>query len=152
MSAGVGPTTQLEPEPAVTGVGEYVGFWKRVLAYFINAMALLVVIGPILAIGFDADTMQPSTLGQLFNYLLPPVYFIAMWTNKQTDLGKMVISARIVDAETGAAPSGFRCALRYVGIIIASIPLGLGLLWVAFDTRKQGWHDKIAGTVVVSNR
>jgi uncharacterized RDD family membrane protein YckC len=27
--------------------------------------------------------------------------------------------------------------------------LGLGLLWVAFDRRKQGWHDKIANTVVV---
>ncbi|MGR3985112.1 MAG: RDD family protein, partial [Gammaproteobacteria bacterium] len=26
---------------------------------------------------------------------------------------------------------------------------GLGLLWVAFDKRKQGWHDKLAGTVVI---
>jgi len=25
----------------------------------------------------------------------------------------------------------------------------LGLVWVAFDRRKQGWHDKLAGTVVI---
>ena len=39
--------------------------------------------------------------------------------------------------------------LRYVGIIISIIPLFLGLIWAAFDSRKQGWHDKIAGTYVV---
>jgi len=38
---------------------------------------------------------------------------------------------------------------RYFGYFLASIPLGLGLLWVAFDKRKQGWHDKLAGTVVI---
>jgi uncharacterized RDD family membrane protein YckC len=28
----------------------------------------------------------------------------------------------------------------------------MGLLWVAFDPRKQGWHDKLAGTVVIRSR
>jgi uncharacterized RDD family membrane protein YckC len=32
------------------------------------------------------------------------------------------------------------------------LPLFIGILWVAFDSRKQGWHDKIAGTVVVRTR
>jgi uncharacterized RDD family membrane protein YckC len=26
----------------------------------------------------------------------------------------------------------------------------LGFIWIAFDKRKQGWHDKLAGTVVIS--
>jgi len=43
----------------------------------------------------------------------------------------------------------FRGLLRYVGFIIAAIPLLIGLIWAAFDSRKQGWHDKIAGTVVI---
>jgi uncharacterized RDD family membrane protein YckC len=30
--------------------------------------------------------------------------------------------------------------------------LGLGLIWVAFDPKKQGWHDKLAGTIVVRVR
>jgi uncharacterized RDD family membrane protein YckC len=33
--------------------------------------------------------------------------------------------------------------------VISIIPLFLGLIWVAFDAQKQGWHDKIAGTYVV---
>ncbi|MBT7879149.1 MAG: hypothetical protein HN738_13805, partial [Gammaproteobacteria bacterium] len=27
--------------------------------------------------------------------------------------------------------------------------LGLGFIWIALDKRKQGWHDKLAGTVVI---
>jgi uncharacterized RDD family membrane protein YckC len=42
-----------------------------------------------------------------------------------------------------------RSLLRYVGLIIASIPIGLGLAWVGWDPQKQGWHDKIAGTYVI---
>jgi uncharacterized RDD family membrane protein YckC len=29
------------------------------------------------------------------------------------------------------------------------LPLFIGLIWVAFDKKKQSWHDKLAGTVVV---
>jgi uncharacterized RDD family membrane protein YckC len=39
--------------------------------------------------------------------------------------------------------------LRYVGFVISIIPLAIGLIWAGFDPRKQGWHDKIAGTYVV---
>jgi uncharacterized RDD family membrane protein YckC len=35
---------------------------------------------------------------------------------------------------------------------VSIIPFGLGLLWVAFDSRKQGWHDKLAHTLVVRDR
>jgi uncharacterized RDD family membrane protein YckC len=38
---------------------------------------------------------------------------------------------------------------RYFAYFLSTIPLGLGLIWVAFDKRKQGWHDKLAGTVVI---
>jgi uncharacterized RDD family membrane protein YckC len=61
----------------------------------------------------------------------------------------MAISARIVDARTGAPASTRQLVIRYLGYYVSTIPLGLGLLWVAFDPRKQGWHDKMAGTVVV---
>lgn len=38
---------------------------------------------------------------------------------------------------------------RYLAYYMSMRPLGLGLIWVVFDKRKQGWHDKLAGTVVV---
>ena len=49
-------------------------------------------------------------------------------------------------------PTLRQLVIRYLGYYVSTIPLGLGLIWVAFDARKQGWHDKMAGTVVVRSR
>jgi uncharacterized RDD family membrane protein YckC len=42
--------------------------------------------------------------------------------------------------------------LRWVGYLVSSLFLYLGFIWIAFDGKKQGWHDKIAGTIVVQVR
>jgi uncharacterized RDD family membrane protein YckC len=42
-----------------------------------------------------------------------------------------------------------RAVLRYLGFIVSAIPLSLGFLWIAIDGRRQGWHDKLAGTYVI---
>ena len=55
----------------------------------------------------------------------------------------------IVDARTGKAPSKGQLIGRYFAYYLSLLPLGLGFLWIAWDQRKQGWHDKIAGTVVI---
>ena len=47
------------------------------------------------------------------------------------------------------SPGLGRSILRFVGYWICWITLFIGFFWVGFDSRKQGWHDKIAGTVVV---
>jgi uncharacterized RDD family membrane protein YckC len=66
-----------------------------------------------------------------------------------SDAGQDGLSARVVDAVTGM-PLTFGQALgRYLAYFVSAIPLCLGMLWVAFDSKKQGWHDKLAGTVVV---
>jgi RDD family protein len=56
---------------------------------------------------------------------------------------------RIVDARTGANPTAAQHIIRYLGYFVSILPLFLGALWVAFDPRKQVWHAKLAGTVVV---
>ena len=62
------------------------------------------------------------------------------------------ISAQIVDAASGGKPSTRQLVVRYLGYYVSIIPLFMGLFWVAFDRRKQGWHDKLAGTVVVRSK
>ncbi len=61
----------------------------------------------------------------------------------------MAIHAKVVDAKTGGVPSVRQCIVRYFAYILSAIPLCLGYIWVAFDPKKQAWHDKLAGTVVV---
>jgi uncharacterized RDD family membrane protein YckC len=75
-------------------------------------------------------------------------YFVYFWGQGQT-LAMRLFGLRVVDANTGAPIGLGRAALRYVGYVISTLVCYIGLIWAAFDSRKQGWHDKIASTVVV---
>ena len=135
---------------------EYVGFWARVGATLIDTALLLVVTLPLgyLAYGRMASVKSfmrgPADL--LINWLLPAVLIVFLWSWLQATPGKLLVSAKIVDADTGAAPTMVQLLIRYLGYFISAIPVGLGFLWVGYDLRKQGWHDKLANTVVVRSR
>lgn len=145
----------------------YTGFWWRFLASILDSLVMgAAQVGLLLVLFPDAlDTSVPDPeataavqVGAAAGWLnllllgLGVAYVLGFWLWKQATPGKLAIGARIVDARTGGKPSVGRFVLRYLGYILSSIPLGLGFLWVAFDRRKQGWHDKIAGTVVVRGR
>ena len=74
---------------------------------------------------------------------------IWFWLRYLGNPGKMALKLKIVDATTGEKPSPGQAVGRYFAYILATIPLCLGFIWIAFDKRKQGWHDKLAGTVVI---
>ena len=81
--------------------------------------------------------------------LLSVAYYVGFWTWRGQTPGMMVLGLRVARESDGSSPGLGRSILRYVGYIISSIPLFLGFIWIGFDSRKQGWHDKLAGTVVV---
>ena len=133
---------------------EYVGFWARVGATLIDSLLILVICSPILTAFYGPSYWQDTDLVKgpvdfLISWVLPSVAVILFWIYKQATPGKMAISARIVDAATGNAPSSAQMIGRYFAYFVSVVPFCLGLIWVAFDARKQGWHDKLAGTVVV---
>ena len=136
---------------------EYVGFWARVGASLVDSVLLLVIIVPIL-VGiygwayFDAEALIQGPADFLLSWIFPAVLIILFWLKRQATPGKDAVSAIIVDAKTGATPTTSQLVIRYLGYYVSAIPLGLGLIWVAFDARKQGWHDKMAGTVVVRRK
>ena len=136
---------------------EYAGFWIRVWASIIDTLLLGIVVYPLLtAVYGDAywgrTDFVHGPMDVLISWVLPAAAVIAFWVARQATPGKMAISARIVDARTGNNPGTGQLLIRYLGYFVSSIPLGLGLFWVAFDARKQGWHDKMAGTVVVRKK
>jgi len=126
---------------------EYIGFWPRVLASIIDSVLLMLVLTP-----FAGMLMGGGTGSVLINVLLPAVAVIVFWIYKSATPGKMIIKAEIVDAKTFGKPTTGQFIGRYCGYYVSTIPLLLGLIWVAFDERKQGWHDKLAGTVVISTK
>jgi uncharacterized RDD family membrane protein YckC len=54
-----------------------------------------------------------------------------------------------VQRTDGSALTPARAAIRYLGLSLAFLALGIGVITVAFDKHKQGWADKIADTYVV---
>jgi len=62
--------------------------------------------------------------------------------------GQRIFGLKVVDANTGQRIDLGKAALRWIGLLISFLVCFVGVIWVAFDARKQGWMDKIAGTVV----
>ncbi|MBX3587792.1 MAG: RDD family protein [Ramlibacter sp.] len=133
---------------------EYVGFWPRLGASLIDIVLQLLVTLPLTWLIYGRLS-SPTGVGfqgtadLLINLVLPAVLVIGFWVYLGATPGKMAISARIVDADTGAPLTPTQSCIRYVGYIVSFLALGLGYLWIAFDRRKQGWHDKMANSVVV---
>jgi uncharacterized RDD family membrane protein YckC len=75
-------------------------------------------------------------------------YYVYSWTNGGQTLAQILLGLKVVTAD-GAPPSLSKAILRYVGFVVSALALSLGFLWVTFDGKRQGWHDKIAGTYVV---
>ena len=121
---------------------EYAGFWLRLVAFLVDWMIALVVTAP-----FALVFLRPPW--DALTAIALPIAVLLFWRFYGATPGKLAVAAKIVDAETGAAPSTGRLALRLVAYLVSALPFYLGFLWIALDRRKQGWHDKIAGTVVI---
>ena len=136
---------------------EYAGFWIRVWASIIDTFLVCLIIFPLLTAWYGSDYWDSESLLQgpidfLLSWVAPAVAVVLFWIYRQATPGKIAVGAQIVDAKTGGKPSTQQLLVRYVSYYVSTVPLFLGLIWVAFDPRKQGWHDKIAGTVVVRKK
>ena len=79
-------------------------------------------------------------------------FVLAMWAYGLTP-GKKLLGIQVVRVDTGAPVGFWRMALRQViGQWLSAIVCYLGFLWALFDANRQGWHDKIAKTLVVQTR
>lgn len=146
----------------------YGGFWRRLYAFAIDKF-ILGIIGMILffvgttALGLGispydmaADPEALMELGgkvfllyQAVTLLLDMAYFTYFHGTTGQTPGKRIMGLRVVQ-ETGE-PIGLGTGfLRWVGYIVSALPMLMGFLWAGADRRKQGWHDKIAGTVVIN--
>lgn len=76
------------------------------------------------------------------------LYSISMWLLVDKTLGQALLGLRVL--RTDGRPLTLGPAVRRVlGYYISFLALFLGFLWVLVDDRRQGWHDKIADTIVV---
>jgi uncharacterized RDD family membrane protein YckC len=164
------PPPGYAPIQATTGQTTYAGFWIRVVARIVDALVLGIPFSILFAIfavagGLFASTSNSNSQSSngaaaaLFGgafvllYLLALAvtfgYWIYFWGSSGETIGMRLLRLRVIDANTGA-PIGYgRATIRLLMTFVNTWACYIGWIWVAFDPRKQGWHDKVASSVVV---
>lgn len=133
---------------------KYAGFWRRLFANLIDGVLMMAWMVPALYFFYgDRLWTDPSPImgpaDFLISWVLPMLGVLVLWDKRQATIGKMVLKLKILDARTLEPLSRRQELVRYLAYFLATLPLGLGFVWIAFDARKQGFHDHLAGSVVV---
>ena len=135
---GARSLTSRSPFP---GLG-YLGFWPRAGALFADTMLLSVaieLIRPLLYFPGRAEVLGIS----------PLAYFVVAWATTGRTVGLWLVGGRVVRQEDGGRLGFGRSLIRLVGYLVDTATAFVGFAWTAVDRRKQGWHDKMAGSYVV---
>jgi len=129
------------------GEPDYAGFWRRVGAALLDSIIFTVLFGLVLgSVYLNAEFW--SIEGLLTNALWLGLT-AWLWVKFLGTPGKLLLDCQVVDAQTFEPLRPRQALLRYFAYIVSLLPLGLGFLWIAWDKRKQSFHDKIANTVVL---
>lgn len=139
------------------GEVRYAGFWRRVAATLIDTLLFTLLTLPPLYWIYGAAYFSPEASMVMFagwfdlfvNLVLPLIVVVLLWVRLGATPGKMLLNCRVVDQASGRLPGTGQALLRYFAYLVSALPFMLGFLWVGWDRRKQGFHDKIAGTVVL---
>lgn len=152
-------------------LGQYAGFFTRLLAFLIDlavlvaASALISVMADSLLRVFGIDIVHCADVARskplrfvacsmatrslpVVQVSLFPLYYLAFWTLSGQTPGKAVLGIRVV--RTNGKPIRLiTSVVRYFGYIVSLTAVGLGFFWILVDDRRQGWHDKMARTCVI---
>jgi uncharacterized RDD family membrane protein YckC len=134
---------------------KYAGFWLRVVAAIIDGVIVEIVVYIIgFAVGYGmvssgGGANSAAMLSGLIGLVIGIAYWCGMESSaKQATLGKMAVGIKVTDLAGNRISFG-RALGRYFAKIISFLILLIGFIMVAFTEKKQGLHDKIAGTLVV---
>jgi uncharacterized RDD family membrane protein YckC len=150
----------------------YAGFWIRLVARLVDGLILGIPFGIVIGVflvasggfvnagsgssGQGSQSAAAATAfggGVLLLYVLAFVvqvgYWIYFWGASGATLGMRLLHLRVVDANTGGPIGYARATIRFLMSIVNTWACYIGWIWVAFDPRKQGWHDKVANSVVL---
>jgi uncharacterized RDD family membrane protein YckC len=125
--------TAAPPLPSAT-TWPRAGFWRRFVALAVDALLIGILVGPLT----EGVMVLPGLA----------LYAACLWKARGTTIGGIIFGLKVVRLDE--RPVDWTTAIvRALACFISLGVVFLGFIWVAFDSEKQSWHDKIAGTVVV---
>jgi uncharacterized RDD family membrane protein YckC len=135
----------------------YVGLVTRAIAFaidagIINLVALVVGVGTGLIISVlhlpnDLRTALVA-LGGVVYIVWSIAYFVGFWSTTGQTPGARMMRFRVVPAEGGTLKPR-RAVVRFIGLVLAALPLLAGYLLILYDGRRRGFQDRLARTVVI---
>jgi uncharacterized RDD family membrane protein YckC len=131
------PAAPYPPPPSDLASFPRAAFRDRLAAFVLD----------VILVALAVQLLQPTRDSTFFLLLL--VYHIAFWTWKGTTVGGIICQLRVVRVD-GAAVTFADALVRGLSSVFSLAVLGLGCFWILKDPDRQAWHDKIAGTYVVS--
>jgi uncharacterized RDD family membrane protein YckC len=155
------PVVMNGPAPGVS----YGNRFGRLIAYVIDYFVLGIVLAvPSLIVIFvmmssvwsDPGTKPSAEMSSLSGVLLLVIMIVAFlwkpwfWSRGGQTPGYKMLGLRLVRAADGGPVTFGQGIGRIFGYLISGVVLALGFIWILFDNKHQGWHDKLAGTVVIS--
>jgi uncharacterized RDD family membrane protein YckC len=157
------PTVTWQPPEETTGPApglEFAGFGARLVAYIVDAIIVGIVIGVIAIIlgavivgGATSNNAGVAGVGSGLLILVVLVvslgYFPYFWSRSGATPGMRMLGLKVVRDKDGGPISTGQAVLRLIGYWVSSLVFYLGYIWIFIDKRRRGWHDLIAGTVVV---
>jgi uncharacterized RDD family membrane protein YckC len=131
---GVAPSPHFI-DPALAATLPRAGFWIRMAALLLD----LLLVGILMSMVHHSHDLELVVLA---------IYGALMWKLRGTTVGGLVFHLQVVRVD--GRPIDWETAIvRALSCFLSMVVVGLGFFWIAFDSGKQGWHDKIAGTAVV---
>jgi uncharacterized RDD family membrane protein YckC len=117
------------------------GFWRRFAAALIDAIVLGVVSAILKAI--------LGTTGTGLGLLISLGYFTYFHGSTGQTPGDAALAIRVIDLQGGGSIGYMRAFIRWLVSLVSAIVILIGYLWMLWDSEKQTWHDKAAGSVVI---
>ncbi|GEM_PF-1644108 len=100
----------------------------------------------------ESGSLDAFLVNMALQLLIIGLCFVGMWWQFNTTPGKWLLGLKIVDAETLEEPSTKQYIIRFLGFFVSLPPFLLGFMAIGWSKRKQSWHDRLAGTVVIHTR
>ena len=134
---------------------QYAGAWRRFGALLIDLFLVATIIGFGILVWITLSEETPEWDSRFVSVWIGGTLIIAVLLKIVLDAelrgtpGLHLMDCLLVDIRTGNAISLGQSVKRTLGTPLAILPALLGLAWMIWDRRKQGWHDKLGGAVVI---
>jgi len=140
----------LEPEGPAPGVA-YGGAGERLLAYILDGLIVFVanIVLALAGVVLLIFVLPVGLLAFVAIFVIDIAYFPWFWKTRGQTPGMRQFQLYVVRDRDGGPITTGQAVLRLIGYWVDGLVFYLGYIWILIDSRKRGWHDLIAGTVVI---